>query len=204
MKEILKALIAARREFLPLGHSGKNQSTRNEYATIEDCWASCQAALVRHDLMLRFDTLMTTPLDDVATKSGGLQHGYSVRVSAILTHVSGESISVGADATSYDVGDKALQKAQSAAGRIAMINLLALEMRAPWPSAEAVDRMIRELGEACKVIAEIEKLDPGEVLSREAEGVPELKIFREIKKGPGGDRGEILRVLNTTHRRLVR
>ena len=204
MKEILKALIAARREFLPLGYSGKNQSTRNEYATIEDCWSSCQAALVHHDLLLRFDTVTNTPLDDVGTKNGGTQHGYSVRVAAILSHVSGEQISVHADATSYDVGDKALQKAQSSAGRIAMMNLLALEMRALWPSAEAVDRMIRELGEACKNIAEIEKLDPGEVLAREAEGVPELKMFREIKKGPGGDRGEILRVLNTAHRRLVR
>jgi hypothetical protein len=198
MRNLLTALDSARLEFRPLKTSGKNQHTKNEYATIDDCWSACEEGLSRHGLIVTFDTVSSMPVDDVQTRADATQKGFLVRVAAVLHHVSGETLKVHAEAVGYDVGDKGLAKAQSFAARIALMNLLSLEMRATfpidWPSEARLKEILKDVGDWCAEEARRTSRE-GPALFNELVGLESLKACLALNSHVERDRISMRRLL---------
>lgn len=217
MKQIVAALLEARRGFRPLRESGRNQHTRSTYATMEDVWAAVLPALAANGLVVQFTTLEAREIADHVPKSGDARKGWTVRVEGRLLHESGEMMTAEACAAGYDAQDKGLLIAHSCARRLVLIDLLGVPegavlagqgqprgepgRRGPaeWPPPGKIETMIRELGEWCRGEAERRNVEPGEVLAERAEGIRSLKRFQGLE--PGSVEAEnLLGVLVRAHR----
>ncbi len=109
--KLIPAVLKARKEIKPAGHSGENRHDRYTYAKEEDWHNAIMPALQDNDLFLTFGITKVINLDDRTTKAGAAWHAVEVLGTVRLIHTSGQWIEQDGAGQGQDPGDKGLYKA---------------------------------------------------------------------------------------------
>ncbi len=111
--KLMPAILKARKEIKPAGHSGKNTHDKYTYAKEEDWHGSIMPALLENDFLLTFGVTKVINLEDRKTKAGAVWHAVEVHGTVRLIHTSGQWIEQDCAGQGQDPGDKGLYKAMT-------------------------------------------------------------------------------------------
>jgi len=126
ISKIMPALVAAQSEFVAVSKGGDNKFDGYKYAKLEDYIKAAMPVLVKHKLAIITGSTSHTEASPRMTKKGDTQPAMMVEIELILTHESGQWISVKSVGEGQDRGDKSTYKALTGARKYGVAMLLGL------------------------------------------------------------------------------
>ncbi|KKM60598.1 hypothetical protein LCGC14_1540160 [marine sediment metagenome] len=143
--EIIKAMVAVRKEVHIVAKSGKSKTQGYKYSELADYIGALKNLLEEHGLaaVTSIDNVQHHP--PVETRSGGKLNPCEVQGTITLYHVSGESISAGITGYAQNAGDKAVYAAITGARKYAlgqMFNLATSDDPESFPDADKRDKLL--------------------------------------------------------------
>lgn len=124
-REIYAAIASIMRQVPAIGKDRKNVQQGYNYRGIDDCYNAIQPLLAEHGVFVCPEVLETTATERQSNRGGALFH-ISLRVKHTFYAKDGSSVTVTTVGEGMDSGDKAANKAMSAAMKYALIGIFSI------------------------------------------------------------------------------